>query len=134
MPVQRLRRQPNASGMLAVHTDSVAVSVKGAASSACVWLADPAESSVVRQILAVDDFPEATASNCSLLESVLCLSQGRKSELEKFAGALFTTSVEGFVPETGRGVQVRHLEQPTSKKTLKLPHSCSGSALYRNLL
>ena len=32
--------------------------------------------------------------------------QGRKSEMEKFAGALFTTSVEGFVPATGKGVQV----------------------------
>ena len=27
--------------------------------------------------------------------------------MEKFAGALFTTSVEAFVPATGKGVQVR---------------------------
>lgn len=26
--------------------------------------------------------------------------------MEKFAGALFTTSVEAFVPATGKGVQV----------------------------
>lgn len=31
--------------------------------------------------------------------------QGRKSEGEKFAGALFTTTVEAFVPATGRGIQ-----------------------------
>ena len=27
--------------------------------------------------------------------------------MEKFAGALFTTSVEAFVPATGKGVQVQ---------------------------
>lgn len=31
--------------------------------------------------------------------------KGRKSEKEKFAGADYTTSVEAFVPATGRGVQ-----------------------------
>lgn len=31
--------------------------------------------------------------------------QGMKSAKEKFAGALYTTSVEAFVPATGRGVQ-----------------------------
>ncbi|KAG0497256.1 hypothetical protein HPP92_001947 [Vanilla planifolia] len=31
--------------------------------------------------------------------------KGRKSELEKFAGGLYTTSVEAFIPDTGRGVQ-----------------------------
>ncbi|PWA58428.1 Aminoacyl-tRNA synthetase, class II [Artemisia annua] len=31
--------------------------------------------------------------------------KGQKSELEKFAGGLYTTSVEAFIPETGRGVQ-----------------------------
>jgi prolyl-tRNA synthetase len=38
----------------------------------------------------------------------LCMAaalQGYKSANERFAGALFTTSVEGFVPATGRGVQ-----------------------------
>ncbi|KAJ3269388.1 hypothetical protein HK104_005128, partial [Borealophlyctis nickersoniae] len=30
---------------------------------------------------------------------------GRKSEREKFAGGLYTTTVEGFVPNTGRGIQ-----------------------------
>lgn len=41
-----------------------------------------------------------------VLRQGLCPLQGRKSELEKFAGAMFTTSVEGFVPATGKGVQV----------------------------
>lgn len=31
--------------------------------------------------------------------------QGYKSANEKFAGSLFSTSVEGFVPSTGRGIQ-----------------------------
>ncbi|QDZ18022.1 prolyl-tRNA ligase [Chloropicon primus] len=31
--------------------------------------------------------------------------KGRKSEKEKFAGALYTTTVEAFVPATGKGVQ-----------------------------
>jgi prolyl-tRNA synthetase len=30
---------------------------------------------------------------------------GVKSENEKFAGGLFTTTVEGFIPTTGRGIQ-----------------------------
>ena len=39
----------------------------------------------------------------------VCLSvclQGTKSSKEKFAGALFTTTVEAFVPTNGRGIQV----------------------------
>ena len=32
--------------------------------------------------------------------------KGRKSEKEKFAGADFTTTVEAFVPASGRGIQV----------------------------
>ena len=32
--------------------------------------------------------------------------QGRKSEKEKFAGALYTTTVEAFIPSNGRAVQV----------------------------
>ena len=31
--------------------------------------------------------------------------KGFKSEAEKFAGAKFTTSVEAFIPSTGRGIQ-----------------------------
>lgn len=31
--------------------------------------------------------------------------RGVKSEKEKFAGGLYTTTVEGFVPTTGRGIQ-----------------------------
>lgn len=31
--------------------------------------------------------------------------KGVKSEKEKFAGGLYTTSVEGFIPATGRGIQ-----------------------------
>jgi prolyl-tRNA synthetase len=33
------------------------------------------------------------------------VTKGKKSELEKFAGGLYTTSVEAFVPNTGRGIQ-----------------------------
>ena len=58
----------------------------------------------------------------------MCLLQGRKSELEKFAGAMFTTSVEGFVPATGKGVQVRpcsrlqRLQRITAGTELGAPH------------
>ncbi|CAL5321641.1 unnamed protein product [Camellia sinensis] len=31
--------------------------------------------------------------------------KGKKSKLEKFAGGLYTTSVEAFIPNTGRGIQ-----------------------------
>ncbi|KAJ1915503.1 hypothetical protein H4219_004285 [Mycoemilia scoparia] len=31
--------------------------------------------------------------------------EGRKSEKEKFAGAHYTTSIEGYIPATGRGIQ-----------------------------
>ena len=31
--------------------------------------------------------------------------QGVKSSKEKFAGALYTTTVEAFIPPTGRGIQ-----------------------------
>nr|KAJ0184721.1 hypothetical protein LSAT_V11C900493460 [Lactuca sativa] len=31
--------------------------------------------------------------------------KGKKSEMEKFAGGLYTTSVEAFIPHSGRGVQ-----------------------------
>ncbi|KAL9116273.1 MAG: hypothetical protein Q9187_007204, partial [Circinaria calcarea] len=31
--------------------------------------------------------------------------RGRKTEKEKFAGGLYTTTVEGYIPETGRGIQ-----------------------------
>ncbi|KAK3036343.1 hypothetical protein RJ639_031750 [Escallonia herrerae] len=31
--------------------------------------------------------------------------KGQKSELEKFAGGLYTTSVEAFIPNSGRGIQ-----------------------------
>ncbi len=41
------------------------------------------------------------------LKAALLASQGRKSSKEKFAGSLFTTTVEAFVPTNGRGIQVR---------------------------
>lgn len=33
------------------------------------------------------------------------VTKGRKSKKEQFAGALYTTTVEAFIPETGRGIQ-----------------------------
>ncbi|AAS52664.1 AEL021Cp [Eremothecium gossypii ATCC 10895] len=44
--------------------------------------------------------------------------KGTKTENEKFAGADFTTSVEGYIPQTGRGIQgatSHHLGQNFSK-------------------
>lgn len=43
---------------------------------------------------------------------------GKKSEKEKFAGGDYTTTVEGFIPTTGRGIQggtSHHLGQNFSK-------------------
>src|SRR4051794_27416525 len=31
--------------------------------------------------------------------------KGKKTEKEKFAGGFYTTTVEGYIPETGRGIQ-----------------------------
>jgi prolyl-tRNA synthetase len=43
----------------------------------------------------------------SVYEDVLCVPvvKGRKSEKEKFAGALYTTTVEAFIPTIGRAIQ-----------------------------
>ena len=41
-----------------------------------------------------------------LLAEISVSVQGIKSSKEKFAGSLFTTTVEAFVPATGKGIQV----------------------------
>jgi bifunctional glutamyl/prolyl-tRNA synthetase len=44
--------------------------------------------------------------------------RGKKTEKEKFAGADFTTTVEGYIPTSGRGIQgatSHHLGQNFSK-------------------
>ena len=33
--------------------------------------------------------------------------KGRKTEVEKFAGGYYTTTVEAFIPATSRGIQAR---------------------------
>eukprot|EP00461_Guttulinopsis_vulgaris_P000154 UN00154 len=40
-------------------------------------------------------------------EDILCCSvvKGKKTEVEKFAGGLYTTTVEGYIPGSGRGIQ-----------------------------
>ncbi|MED6185820.1 hypothetical protein PIB30_060758 [Stylosanthes scabra] len=57
---------------------------------------------------------EADAEVLEILELYRCIYEeflavpvikGKKSEMEKFAGGLYTTSVEAFIPNTGRGVQ-----------------------------
>ncbi len=35
------------------------------------------------------------------------VTKGKKSKKEQFAGAAYTTTVEAFIPETGKGIQVR---------------------------
>lgn len=34
------------------------------------------------------------------------VTKGRKSKKEQFAGAFYTTTVEAFIPDTGKGIQV----------------------------
>ncbi|XP_022733225.1 proline--tRNA ligase, cytoplasmic-like isoform X5 [Durio zibethinus] len=57
---------------------------------------------------------EADTEVLQILELYRCIyeeflaipvTKGRKSELETFAGGLYTTSVEAFIPNTGRGIQ-----------------------------
>ena len=45
-----------------------------------------------------------TALHCTALPRTAHL-QGIKSSKEKFAGALYTTTVEAFVPQNGKGIQ-----------------------------
>ncbi|KAF5732047.1 bifunctional glutamate/proline--tRNA ligase-like [Tripterygium wilfordii] len=58
--------------------------------------------------------PEADEEVLQILELYRCIYEeflavpiikGKKSEMEKFAGGLYTTSVEAFIPNTGRGIQ-----------------------------
>lgn len=53
--------------------------------------------------------------------------QGTKSSKEKFAGALYTTTVEAFVPATGRGIQGGTRSAPLSRADLFLGGSGYGS-------
>ena len=41
-------------------------------------------------------------------EDLLCVPvvKGKKTEVEKFAGGYYTTTVEAFIPGTARGIQV----------------------------
>lgn len=48
--------------------------------------------------------PAALNPSCSPAAPGSCPA-GMKSSKEKFAGALYTTSVEAFIPTSGRGVQ-----------------------------
>jgi len=65
---------------------------------------------------------------------------GTKSEKEKFAGGDYTTTVEGFIPTTGRGIQggtSHHLGQNFSKMfeiTVEEPGKPAGhkSYVYQN--
>lgn len=71
--------------------------------------------------------PEAEAEVLKILdlykdtyENLLCVPviQGRKTEVEKFAGGDYTTTVEAFIPANGRAVQAatsHHLGQNFSK-------------------
>ena len=43
---------------------------------------------------------------CGIYEDLLCVPvmKGVKSKKEKFAGGLYTTTVEAFIPATGKGI------------------------------
>eukprot|EP00961_Rhodomonas_salina_P179776 2425992-Rhodomonas_salina.2 len=56
-----------------------------------------------QEVLAALDMYEDVYSNLLAVPVI----KGRKTEKEKFAGALFTTTVEGYIPGSGRGIQVR---------------------------
>jgi hypothetical protein len=46
-----------------------------------------------------------------IYEELLCVPviKGRKSEKEKFAGGLYTTTIEALIPSNGRAIQVLHV-------------------------
>lgn len=62
--------------------------------------------------------------------------RGRKTEKEKFAGGDYTTTVEGYIPETGRGIQggtSHHLGQNFSKMfniVVEDPNDKEGAKLH----
>ncbi|CDW59860.1 Bifunctional aminoacyl tRNA synthetase [Trichuris trichiura] len=64
--------------------------------------------------------------------------KGRKTEKEKFAGADFTTTIEGYIPSTGRGIQAatsHHLGQNFAKMfeiVYKHPVTQKKEPVYQN--
>lgn len=48
--------------------------------------------------------------------------KGRKTEKEKFAGADYTTTVEGFISASGRAIQVYQADSIISHSTLYFPN------------
>lgn len=69
---------------------------------------------------AEDEVLEILGHYANIYKELLAIPvvQGRKTEKEKFAGAVFTTTVEGYIPQTGRAIQggtSHHLGQNFSK-------------------
>jgi len=67
-----------------------------------------------QQVLEILDLYSKIYSDLLAIPTV----KGTKSEGEKFAGGLYTTTVEGYIPTTGRGIQAatsHHLGQNFSK-------------------
>ncbi|KAL3230176.1 putative proline--tRNA ligase [Nakaseomyces bracarensis] len=56
---------------------------------------------------AVDEVMQILDFYAGIYEELLAVPvvKGKKTEKEKFAGADFTTTCEGYIPETGRGIQ-----------------------------
>ncbi len=52
--------------------------------------------------------PVWVCAHRGVYEDVLAVpvTKGKKSKKEQFAGAFYTTTVEAYIPETGRGIQV----------------------------
>ncbi|KAF9612085.1 hypothetical protein IFM89_038004 [Coptis chinensis] len=73
-----------------------------------------------------------------LPEGTLCFAsgkpaKGKKSELEKFAGGLYATSVEAFVPNTGRGIGVMVMVHGDDKGLVLPPKVASGQTVEKEV-
>lgn len=54
-----------------------------------------------KEVLQILDFYESVYQDLLAIPVI----KGRKTEMEKFAGGYYTTTVEAFIPATGRGIQ-----------------------------
>ncbi|KAJ7744707.1 hypothetical protein B0H14DRAFT_3514648 [Mycena olivaceomarginata] len=68
--------------------------------------------------------PEADAEDLLAVPVIPCVQSGK----EKFAGSLYTTTVEGFIPTSGRGIQ--GTTSPRAELFVEDPNDPSGGKTF----
>ncbi|KAJ7794802.1 hypothetical protein B0H14DRAFT_3496658 [Mycena olivaceomarginata] len=68
--------------------------------------------------------PEADAEDLLAVPVIPCVKSGK----EKFAGSLYTTTVEGFIPTSGRGIQ--GTTSPRAELFVEDPNDPSGGKTF----